>query len=141
MTAGDGRGRGGSCCGCGGGRKLGEPKHDALRFFQQGVADQHFGHGIFAAALLELGLARHGAIGAHLAVDPQHAAARPKVVVLHHGPIHSDDIYCWRRASKKCPGRCAPAWARSASRPRSKVPQLPLVPLGEYPPRVAVRAW
>ena len=52
-------------------RKRGEPKHDALRFFQQEVADQHTGHGIFAVALLQLGLARLGAIGAHLAVDPQ----------------------------------------------------------------------
>jgi hypothetical protein len=29
------------------------------------------GHGILLAALLELGLARLGAIGAHLTVDPQ----------------------------------------------------------------------
>jgi hypothetical protein len=59
---------------------------------QQGVEDQHLGHGIFAVALLELDLARLGAIGAQLSVDPQHASARPKVVVLLHGPIHSDDI-------------------------------------------------
>jgi mannose/fructose/N-acetylgalactosamine-specific phosphotransferase system component IIC len=52
------------------------------------------GHGIIAAALLELCLAGLGVIGAHLTVDPQHAAARPKVAVLHHGPIHSDDFFC-----------------------------------------------
>jgi hypothetical protein len=74
------------------GRKKGEPKHDALRFFHQGVADQHFGHGIFAVVLLELCLVRLGAIGARLTIDQQHAAARQKVLVLHHGPIHSDDF-------------------------------------------------
>ena len=51
------------------------------------------GHGIFSVALLELGLARLGAIGAHLTVDPQHAAARPKAAVLHRGPIDSDDFF------------------------------------------------
>ena len=59
-SRGGGGGRGG------GGRKRGEPKHDALRFFQQGVADQHMGNGVLAVALLELGLARFSAIGAHL---------------------------------------------------------------------------
>jgi len=85
-SRGGGGGRGG------GGWKRGEPKHSALRFIQKGVAENNFGHGIFAAALLELGLARLGTIGAHLTVDPQHTAARPKVAVLNHGPIHSDDF-------------------------------------------------
>jgi hypothetical protein len=58
------------------------------------VAEKHLGHGIFAITLLELAIARLGAISAQVSVDPQHAAARPKVEVLHHCPIHSDDFFC-----------------------------------------------
>jgi hypothetical protein len=129
----------GAAVAAGGGRKREEPKHDALRFFQQGVADQHLGQGIFEAALLELSLARLGVIGARLAVDQQHAVARPKVAVPHHGPVHSDDVFVDG-------GPAGNSFVDALQRGPTvlqdlahQVPQLLLVPLGEDPPEVTVR--
>jgi hypothetical protein len=52
------------------------------------------GRPALAVALIELDLARPSAIGAQLNADRQHAAARPKFVVYHHGTIRSDDFFC-----------------------------------------------